>query len=104
MARQAKRTAGLKVDELVAVAQTKDEEEARDYQLLLGNDNIPASVEAKTDSETGDELFSVLVPEHYVDEAYVVIESQDAYDDFYDQAIDDEDDFVVDVDLLDEEF
>jgi hypothetical protein len=38
-----------------------------------------------------------MVPEEFVDKAYVIIESQDAYDDFYDMAIDDEVDFDGDV-------
>lgn len=103
MARQSKRTARLKVEELVAVAQTRDEEEARDYQALLRNDNIPATIETKTDNDTGDEIFCVLVPEQHIDEAYVVIESQDAYDDFYDMAIEDEEDFTVGADLFGDE-
>ena len=44
-----------------------------------------------------------MVPEDFLDEAHVVIESQDAYDDFYDFAMEDEDDLDFDADLLDDE-
>jgi len=103
MARQTKRKK-VKTEELVTVAQTRDEEEAREYETLLVNDNIPAQVNIHEDVDTSQETFSVLVPERCVDEAFVVIESQDAYDDFYDMALDDEDDYGSGLDLVDEDF
>ena len=42
-----------------------------------------------------------MVPEDFLDEAHVIIESQNAYDDFYDFAIEDED-FASD--LFEDEF
>jgi hypothetical protein len=39
-----------------------------------------------------------MVPEEFLDEAHVVIESQDAYDDFYDFSLDDEEDSSDDFD------
>ena len=103
MARQTKRKK-VKTEELVTVAQTRDEEEAREYETLLVNDNIPAQVNIHEDVDTSQETCSVLVPERCVDEAFVVIESQDAYDDFYDMALDDEDDYGSGLDLVDEDF
>lgn len=44
-----------------------------------------------------------MVPEEYLDEAHVVIEAQDAYDDFYDLTMDDEDGSDFDSDLLEDE-
>jgi hypothetical protein len=47
--------------------------------------------------------YAIMVPEECADEATVIIESQDAYDDFYDFALeDDKDDF--DVDFFDDEY
>jgi len=45
-----------------------------------------------------------MVPEEFLDEAHVVIESQDAYDDFYDLALEDEEETDFDSDLFEEDF
>ena len=47
-----------------------------------------------------------MVPEECLDEAHVVIESQDAYDDFYDFALEDESDIdtELDNDFLEDDF
>jgi len=45
-----------------------------------------------------------MVPEEYLDEAHVVIESQQAYDDFYDFALDDETDGEFDSELFEDDF
>jgi hypothetical protein len=45
-----------------------------------------------------------MVPEQYLDEAHVLIESQVSVDDFYDFPLDDEDDPPYDDDLYDDEF
>jgi hypothetical protein len=99
MARRAKKKtkAGQKVQDYVAVAFARDEIEAREYEALLASDNIPVAVRQQIDADTGSEGYSVMVPEEFVDEAYVIIESQDAYDDFYDDTIDDETDFEPDL-------
>jgi hypothetical protein len=44
-----------------------------------------------------------MVPEDFLDEAHVVIESQDAYDDFCDFTMDEDDDLDFDSDLLDDD-
>ncbi|MFC1765802.1 hypothetical protein ACFL6U_27465 [Planctomycetota bacterium] len=70
-----------------------DAEQANDYKAMLESNDIPTQVQENSDvdSEPG---YTVLVPEEYLDEAHVVVESQTAYDDFYDFALDDEmDDF-----------
>ena len=46
---------------------------------------------------------AVMVPEDSLDEAHVVIESQDAYDDFYDLALEDEEDNDFDSGLFEDE-
>lgn len=95
MARRARKKpkVGQNVQDYVAVAFARDEIEAKDYEALLRSDDIPVTVKPQIDADTGSEGYSVMVPEEFVDEAYVIIESQDAYDDFYDDATDDETDF-----------
>jgi hypothetical protein len=105
MARRAKKKTQVaqKTREYVAVAFARDETEAKEYQALLAGDNIPVTIQPQADSDNGTGGYSVMVPEEFVDEAYVIIESQDAYDDFYDLAIDEEDsDF--DGDVFDDDF
>lgn len=81
-----------RVQELVVVAFADDMEQARDYETLLKNNDIPAIIREQRDDSSDKERVAVLVPEEFVDEAHVVIESQDAYDDFYDFALDEQED------------
>jgi len=46
----------------------------------------------------------VMVPEDYLDEAHVIIESQNAYDDFYDFALEDQEEEDFDSQLFEDEF
>jgi len=91
--------------EFVVVTVVEDLEQARDYETLLKNNDIPATVKEQHESrQGGTEAVAVMVPEDFLDEAHVVIESQDAYDDFYDFALEDEEDDDLDSELFDEEF
>lgn len=90
--------------EFVAVVILDDVSQANDYKQLLEVNDIQAYVvEGVDDGDGGSEGAAVMVPEDCLDEAHVVIESQDAYDDFYDMALDDE---LADLDddMLDDEF
>ncbi|TFG48192.1 MAG: hypothetical protein E4H40_05100 [Candidatus Brocadiia bacterium] len=80
-------------NEMAAVAFTEDLEQARDYEVLLKNNDIPAVVIEDHDKQEDLNGYSIMVPEEYVDEAHVVIESQDAYDDLYDFADEDKEDY-----------
>ena len=76
--------------ELVVVATSTTILEAKEYETLLKNNDIPAMVKER-ENEFGEGLhYAVYVPDDMADEAHVVIESQDAYDDFYDLGIEDE--------------
>jgi hypothetical protein len=87
--------------EYVAVAILDDVAQARDYQQLLEENEIPVHLLEDYEHE-GAGSVAVMVPEEMADEAQVVIESQDAYDDFYDLALDEE---MVDFDdMLDDEY
>ncbi len=45
-----------------------------------------------------------MVPEDFLDEAHVIIESQNAYDDFYDYTVEDEENGDFDDELFEEDF
>jgi len=92
-----------KVKELVVVTLAEDVDQAKEYETLLRLNDIPAVIRRQPDPGAGNEAVAVMVPEDFLDEAHVVIESQDAYDDFYDFAMEDEDDLDFDADLLDDE-
>jgi hypothetical protein len=93
-----------RVQELVVVAFADDMEQARDYETLLKNNDIPAIIREQRDDSSDKERVAVLVPEESVDEAHVVIESQDAYDDFYDFALDEQDDSDLGAEFFDDDF
>ena len=104
MAENYKKVPKTDVGEMVIVTFVEDLEQAKEYEALLKNNDIPTIVkEQESESENGSEI-AILVPEDYLDEAHVVIESQDAYDDFYDFSGDDDEDEMFDEDIFDEEF
>jgi hypothetical protein len=83
----------IKVKELVVATFARDLEEAHEYESLLKNNDITTTIKEQNDpSGNGEKAFAVMVPEESLDEALVVIESQNAYDDFYDYALDNEGD------------
>lgn len=92
-----------KTKEFVVVTLTEDHEQAENYQAILRANDIPASIKEQQDSsdETQNSYLAVVVPEEHIDEAHVIIESQDAYDDFYDITLDNDD---FESDYLDDEF
>ncbi|MBN2137416.1 MAG: hypothetical protein JW720_06395 [Sedimentisphaerales bacterium] len=87
----------------VVVTFADDQDQARDYESLLKVNEVPVQITEQQD-QMGNSEIAVMVPEEYLDEAHVIIESQDAYDDFYDLAIDEEDDTDFDSDIFEEDF
>ncbi len=84
--------------ELCVVAAYDTIDEAKENELLLKNNDIPAMVKQQKDEFSDSLRYAVWVPEDLTDEAHVIIESQDAYDDFYDLSMDeDEEDFDEDI-------
>lgn len=75
--------------ELVVIFTADSNEDAKECEALLKNNYIPALVKKQQDELTETKRFVVMVPEDMADEAIVVIESQDSYDDFYDSGVDD---------------
>jgi hypothetical protein len=94
MPRRSKKTDNSQthVQDLVMVCFVEDLEQAKDKEALLKSNDMPARVKQQQDESTGVKGYAVMVPEDCIDEAHVVVESQDAYDDFYDYAMDDEED------------
>jgi len=79
------------LQELVIVTFAEDMEQAKEYETLLEANGIPATIKEQSEESADSKGIAVMVPEDYLDEAHVIIESQDAYDDFYDFALEDED-------------
>jgi len=98
------RKSQAELPEFIVVAFAEDMEQAKEYEALLKSNDIPAIVKEQDDPRSdGVKSITVMVPEEFIDEAHVVVESQDAYDDFYDLTSEEEDsDF--DSELLDNDF
>jgi hypothetical protein len=84
--------------ELITVTFAEDMEQAKEYETLLAANGIPATIKEQGGESADTDGIAIMVPEDYLDEAHVVIESQDAYDDFYDSALEDEDEDEGDFD------
>jgi len=106
MAKRAKKNhkSQAKLEGYVVVAFAEDIDQAREYTTLLEANDIPAVISEQNERSIGSKEIAVMVPEEFLDEAHVVIESQQAYDDFYDFALDDEEDSDFDSDLFEEDF
>ena len=91
------------LQELVVVATADTAEEAKDFEKLLKNNDIPAIVKRQQDEFMDGKRYAVMVPEDTADEAHVVIESQDAYDDFYDFALEDENEDEFDGEIFEDD-
>jgi hypothetical protein len=95
--------AQVKLQGYVVVTFAEDLDQAREFESLLKVNDVPVIVEEQKD-QLGNSEIAVMVPEEFLDEAHVIIESQDAYDDFYDFAVDDEDDEEFGADAFDDDF
>ena len=106
MAKRSKknRNSQSNLQDFVVVTFVDDIEQAKEYETLLKANDIPAVINEQYEQASGTTGIAVMVPEDFLDEAHVVIESQDAYDDFYDFALEDEGDEDFGDDLFDDEF
>jgi len=93
-----------KLQDFVVITFVDDLEQAREYETLLKTNDIPAVISEQNEQSSGTKGIAVMVPEDFLDEAHVVIESQNAYDDFYDFALEDESEDDFDGDLFEDEF
>ncbi len=86
MNRKSKKRSGV-VKEYVTVAFAEDIDLARQYEKLLAEHEIPAVVKNQNRSQEEDVSgIAVMVPEEFLDEAYVLISEEASYDDFFDAA------------------
>ena len=88
----------------VVVAFAEDRAQAIEYKQLLDSNDIPCVVSEQEEPTLNTMEIAVMVPEEYIDEAHVVIESQQAYDDFYDFALEEENEEDFDEDFFDDEY
>lgn len=93
-----------KLKDFVVVTLVDDIEQAREYETLLKVNDIPATIKEQFDSTMSSMGIAIMVPEDFLDEAHVIIESQDAYDDFYDFALEDKEETDFDSDLFEDDF
>jgi hypothetical protein len=93
-----------KLKDFVVVTFVEDAEQAKEYETLLKSNDIPAVIREQIDPSMSSKGLAVMVPEDFLDEAHVVIESQDAYDDFYDFALDDEEEGDFEADPFEDDF
>ena len=88
----------------VVVAFAEDLHQAEEYKTLLEVNDIPAMINEQDEQSVASKEIAVMVPEDFLDEAHVIIESQHAYDDFYDLALEDEVKGDFDADLFENDF
>ena len=93
---------GRATQELVVVATASTMDEAKENETLLKNNEIPAMVKERPNEFGEGTHYAVYVPEDMADEAHVVIESQDAYDDFYDLGLNDESEDDLEGDIFED--
>jgi len=106
MAKRSKKghRAQAKLQGYVVVNFAENMEQAREYKTLLEVNDVAAIISEQQEQSLGSREIAVMVPEDFLDEAHVIIESQHAYDDFYDYAVEDEEDGDFDDELFEEDF
>lgn len=107
MAKRSKKSqkSQAKLEGYVVVAFAEDMEQATEYMNILEANDISATITEPEAQEIGSKEIAVMVPEEFLDEAHVIIESQHAYDDFYDFALEgDDDDDGFEDDFFEDEF
>jgi hypothetical protein len=88
----------------VVVAFAEDMAQATEYKTLLEANDIHAMISEQDEQAIGSKEIAVMVSEEFLDEAHVVIESQHAYDDFYDFAMEEDDEADFDDDFFEDDF
>ncbi|MHC4559875.1 MAG: hypothetical protein ACYTFW_17245 [Planctomycetota bacterium] len=93
-----------KLEGFVVVAFAEDVEQAREFKTLLEANDIPTTISEQDEQSIASKEITVMVPEDFLDEAHVIIESQQAYDDFYDFALEEEGESDFDNDFFEDDF
>jgi len=105
MAKRSKKghKSNAKLEGYVVVAFSEDMDQAREYKTLLEANDIPATIAEQDEHAVGSKEIAVMVSEEFLDEAHVIIESQHAYDDFYDLSMEDEDEIDFESDFYEDD-
>jgi len=93
-----------KMQGYVVVTFAENLEQAREYKTLLEVNDVSAVINEQEEQSLGSKEIAVMVPEDFLDEAHVIIESQHAYDDFYDYTLEDEENGDFDDEIFEEDF
>ncbi len=93
-----------KMQGYVVVTFAENMEQAREYKTLLEVNDVSAIINEQDEQSLGSNEIAVMVPEDFLDEAHVIIESQNAYDDFYDYSLEEEEEDDFDDELFEEDF
>ncbi len=93
-----------KMQGYVVVTFAENMEQAREYKTLLEVNDVSAIINEQEEQALGSNEIAVMVPEDFLDEAHVIIESQNAYDDFYDYSLEEEEEDDFDDELFEEDF
>jgi hypothetical protein len=93
-----------KMQGYVVVTFAENMEQAREYKTLLEVNDVSAIINEQEDQSLGSNEIAIMVPEEFLDESHVIIESQNAYDDFYDYSLEDEENDDFDDEIFEEDF
>lgn len=93
-----------KMQGYVVVTLAESMEQAREYKTLLEVNDVSAIINEQQEQSLDSNEIAVMVPEDFLDEAHVIIESQNAYDDFYDYSLEGEENDDFDDELFEEDF
>ncbi len=93
-----------KMQGYVVVTFAENMEQAREYKTLLEVNDVSAIINEQEEQSLDSKEIAVMVPEEFLDEAHVIIESQNAYDDFYDYSLEDEENGDFDDEIFEEDF
>ena len=93
-----------KLEGYVVVVFAENMEQARDYKTLLDANDIPTIINEHEANSISSMEIAVMVSEEFLDEAHVIIESQQTYDDFYDLTSEDESEADFDGDFFEDDF
>ena len=85
--------------EFVIVALAEDMEEAGEIRFLLKAGDIPAII--KEQHGTEERGVAVMVPEEFMDEAQLIVESRNSYDEIYEPDVEEDD---YEEDFLDDNY
>ncbi|MBN1816116.1 MAG: hypothetical protein JW828_02075 [Sedimentisphaerales bacterium] len=101
--RRKRKNETVSLEEFVTVAFAEDVDLAKQYKKLLNDNNIPAAIKTGPEPGTSFPGVAVMVPEDFLDEAHLLIESEGGCSDFYDMVFHAEDDHILEDELYEED-